>query len=101
MDADGRRYQIKGRRITPFNVSRQLSILRGLDAEPPLFDLLVAILFNPDFTILRAALMPIDVVRARAARHDYVNGWRLVLTDPVWELPGVEDVTERIAAAAD
>lgn len=101
VDAEGVRYQVKGRRITPFNRSRQLGILRGLNGDPPPFDKLLAILFNPDFTILRAALMPIDVVIAKAARHDYVNGWRLVLNDPVWMIEGVDDVTERLVAAAE
>jgi len=100
VDADGLRYQVKGRRITPLNKSRQLGILRGLNAEPPPFEVLVAILFNPDFSILRAARMPIEVVRTKAARHDYVNGWRLILNDPVWMLDGVEDITNRITLAA-
>ena len=41
-----------------------------------------------------------EIVRARAARVDYVNGWRFILADGVWALPGVEDVTQMIRDAA-
>jgi hypothetical protein len=32
---------------------------------------------------------------------EYVNAWRLILRDSVWAIPGVEDVTDRIRAAAE
>ena len=48
----------------------------------------------------RAALVPVAVVRARASRQEHVNAWRLMLTDAVWLLPGVEDVTDQVRAAA-
>jgi hypothetical protein len=97
---DDVRYQVKARRLTARNGSRQLGFIRGLETDEDPFDVLVGILFNADFTVLRAATVPIEVVRARVARIDYVNAWRLVLTDAVWSVPGVEDVTDRIRAAA-
>ncbi|MBI3748062.1 MAG: hypothetical protein HY262_04340 [Chloroflexi bacterium] len=97
---DDVRYQVKARRLTASNGSRQLGFIRGLETDEDPFDVLVGILFNADFTVLRAAMVPIEVVRARVARIDYVNAWRLVLTDAVWSVPGVEDVTDRIRAAA-
>jgi hypothetical protein len=60
----------------------------------------VAVLFNTDFTVQRAALVPVSTVRQHAARVDYVNAWRLILRDSVWSLPGVQDVTARLRAAA-
>ena|SRR2546426_1312199 len=51
VDAAGKRYQIKGRRLTPHNQSTQLSALRNLKDGP--FDFLVAVIYNPDFTVAR------------------------------------------------
>jgi len=99
ISADDVRYQVKTRRLTARNGSRQLGFIRGLDKEEDPFDVLVGILFNSDFTVLRAALIPIEVIRANAARVDYVNGWRFILRESVWDLPGVEDATDSIRAA--
>jgi len=101
VDASGVRYQVKGRRMTQWNKSRGLGAIRGLATEVDPFDLLLAILFEPDFAIQRAALVPIDVVRSRAKRHEHINAWRLTLTDTVWGIAGVQDVTALIAAAAE
>ena len=101
VDAAGVRYQVKGRRITPWNRSRQLGAIRGLgptSSDP--FDVLVGVLFNGDFTVLRAALIPVSVVRTNAKAQPHVNGWRLMLTDGVWLLPDVVDATEQVRAAA-
>src|SRR5687767_8236881 len=42
---DDMRYQVKGRRLTSRNKSRQLGFIRGLDKDEDPFDLLVGILF--------------------------------------------------------
>jgi hypothetical protein len=97
---DDVRYQVKSRRLTAHNQSRQLGFTRGLGGEDDPFDFLVGILFEPDFRIRRAALVPVSVVRARAARVDYVNAWRFMLTENVWSLEGVRDITEAIREAA-
>lgn len=98
---DGIRYQVKSRRLTPRNPSRQLSAIRGLEPGADPFDFLVAILFTADFVVLRAALVPVAVVRQLAVRNEYVNAWRLILRDSVWAIPGVEDVTDSIRDAAN
>ena len=98
---DGIRYQVKSRRLTPRNPSRQLSAIRGLEPGADPFDFLVGILFTADFVVLRAALVPVAVVRQLAVRNDYVNAWRLMLRDSVWAVPGVGDVTDRIREAAE
>ena len=43
------KYQIKGRRITRHNKSRQLGVIRNI--EEKLFDYLLAVIFNEDFTV--------------------------------------------------
>ena len=50
---DGTRYQIKGRRVTRKNKSRQLGALRDLCGEH--FDFLAGVLFSEDYSIMRAA----------------------------------------------
>ena len=97
---DNLRYQVKARRLTQQNGSRQLSFIRGLDdAEDP-FDYLVGILFEADFEIRRAALVPVAVVRQRATNLARVNAKRLMLTDSVWTLPAVKDITDQIKTVA-
>jgi hypothetical protein len=99
--ADDQLYQIKARRLTPRNPSRQLGFIRGLDAPGDPFDLMAAVLFEADFGVMRAVLVPVEVVRARAVRVDSVNAWRMMLTDAVWHIEGVQDITARIRAAAE
>ncbi len=98
---DGTRYQVKGRRLTPANRSRQLSAIRGFgapDVEP--FDYLIGILYNFDFTVQRAALIPVTAVRELSTWTAHVNGWRFILRDTVWGRPDVIDVTEQVRGAA-
>ncbi|HVB67049.1 MAG TPA: hypothetical protein VNE67_04225 [Acetobacteraceae bacterium] len=97
-DAAGVRYQIKGRRLTCHNPSRQMSAIRNLDAIP--FDLLGGVLVDESFQIIRAALVPIAVVRERSVHQAHTNSWRFLLRDDVWKLPGVSDVTAELRAAA-
>lgn len=98
---DGARYQIKGRRETPTNGSRQLSAIRGLEVEDvhP-FDFLVGVLYSFDFTVMRAAQIPVSIVRQYARPTPHVNGWRFMLRDSVWLLPGVLDVSQAVRTAA-
>ncbi|HMN71429.1 MAG TPA: hypothetical protein PKA55_06125 [Rhodoblastus sp.] len=89
-DSDGLRYQIKGRRLHGLNKSRQLSAIRDLDG----FDVLAAVLFNNDYTVRRAALIPAAVVRKQANFIEHTNSHKFLLRDAVWDEAGVEDVTE-------
>jgi hypothetical protein len=97
-DLAGNRYQVKGRRVTPHNESRQLSYMRNLDTKP--FDYLVGIIFDAEFRVHRACVAPFDVVQSLAAFSKHVNAHRLVLRDEFWDQPGVRDVTTELAEAA-
>lgn len=90
VSSDGARYQVKGRRQTPENASRQLSAIRGfeLDDVHP-FDFLVGVLYNRDFTVMKAAQIPVPIVRQEAKPTPHVNGWRFLLRDAIRALPGV------------
>ena len=89
---DGRRYQIKGRRIHRRNRSRQLSAIRDLDG----FDTLAAVLFDDDYRIVQAALIPAAVVREHSTYIAHTNSHKFLLRDAIWDVHGVIDVTDRL-----
>jgi len=92
-DAAGNRYEIKARRPTQQNPSRQLSYIRDLNEGH--FTHLIGVLFTEDFKIMRACIVPITVVKRRARYDKHTNGWRLLLEDHVWNEPTVRDVTKK------
>jgi hypothetical protein len=94
--SDGTRFQIKGRRATRFNKSRQLSAIRDMAGSH--FDFLAGVLFNEDFTVMRAALIPHTVALARATFVERTNSHRFLLRDDIWNAPGVRDVTSELRA---
>lgn len=94
---DGIRYEIKSRRITPHNSSRQLSAIRGLDARH--FEYLVGVLFRDDFHVQRACVIPYEVVVNNSSFRTHTNAWVFHLRDEVWHLPGVRDATQSLIAA--
>lgn len=93
---DGARYQIKARRMTTANTSRQLSAIRDLAGAH--FDFLAGALFDLDFTIRRAAIIPHAIVLRRAKYVAHTNSSKFMLTDDVWLEPGVIDVTQQLRA---
>lgn len=95
---DGVRYQIKGRRITPQNGSRQMSAIRDLQGSN--FDFLAAVLFDQDYSILRAAIISIEVVVARATFVPRTNSHKFFLRDDVVNMTGVRDVTDGLRAVS-
>ncbi|MAU09074.1 MAG: hypothetical protein CL607_04575 [Anaerolineaceae bacterium] len=96
IDSDGIRYQIKGRRLAQRR-SRQLSFIRNLDLKP--FDFLAGVIFDADFSVIRAALVPVDVVKEQSRFVEHVRGWQLFLKDSIWDVPGVIDVTDDLKRA--
>jgi len=91
IDTDGVRYQIKGRRVHRRNKSRQLSAIRDLDG----FDMLAAVLFDDEYDVRRAALIPPPVVRAHVHYDGHTNSYKFLLLDDIWTAKGVLDVTSR------
>lgn len=85
------RFQIKSRRLDPSNKSRQLSVIRNLDAGE--FDYLIGVLFHRDFTVKEAYRIPHGVIAkyARFSRHQ--NGHILYLSGDALRDPSVEDIT--------
>ncbi|MEH3100144.1 hypothetical protein [Sphingomonas adhaesiva] len=98
VDSAGRRYQIKARRLRIGGAGeRQLGILRALEGGA--FDYLAAVLLNRDFSVARAALIPMRVVLIKATYVKHVNGWRFILDDATWAVEGVRDVTNDLREA--
>lgn len=97
-DSDGRRYQIKSRRLHRRNASRQLSALRNLQQKP--FDILAGLLFNEDYSVFRAALIPYELIPARIRVSRHTNSALFKLHDAIWDLPDVMDVTVKMRQTA-
>jgi hypothetical protein len=93
IDSDKRRYQIKGRRLT-HNKSRQLGAIRGLHKSN--FDFLAAVLFDENYSVYLAAIIPHEVVVQRAIRQEHTNSHIFMLRDDVLKAPGVRDVTQNL-----
>ena len=98
VDRDGKRYQIKGRRVTARNPSRELGAIRDMSGQH--FDYLAGLLFNEDFTIRRAALIPHAVVMDRGTHVKRSNSHKFLLLDDIWDAPDVRDVTDELTTAA-
>ena len=94
LDSEGIRYQIKGRRITRFNNSRQLSAIRDMAGSH--FDFLAGVLFSEDYTVMRAALIPHAVALERATYVKHTNSHRFLLRDDIWNASNVRDVTNQL-----
>lgn len=82
---EGTRYQIKSRRITPENASRQLGVVRNIAARE--FDVLLALLFNESMTPIHAYSIPYEVVVEYGKWVPKLNGHRIhaqgrVIADP-------------------
>ena len=97
LDAEGLRYQIKCRRLATPRGSRQLGFIRRLPDRP--FDSLAAVLLNARFRVIRAAIIPYEVVEPRSSYVDSVKAWRFMLRESVWDIAGVVDVTAELRAA--
>ena len=72
-DTKGRKYQIKGRRTTRHNRSRQLGVIRNLDQK--LFNYLVAVIFNEQFEIEEIWKIPHAFVKKHGRWSDHQNGY--------------------------
>lgn len=94
IDKNGVRYQIKGRRITPDNKSRQLSAIRKLEDND--FDYLVVVIFDRNYKILEAVMMPHEVVGEYATYKKHVNAHILHLRGAILEDSRVTHITNLI-----
>lgn len=95
-DISGKKYQIKGRRITRHNKSRQLGVIRYLDEE--LFDFLIAVIFDENFSILEIWKIPLQYVKENAKWSELQHGHILqAKPDVLASSKGVEQVIDNIS----
>ncbi len=95
-DRVGKHFQIKGRRLSQDKTSRQLSAIRNLDQKP--FDTLAGVLFDKNYSVLRAALIPHKVIEQHSYFSRHTNSHIFLLKDKVWDIPSVVDVTDLLRA---
>ena len=94
--ADGTRYQIKGRRLTAHNKSTQLSALRNLAQRP--FDILAAVAYSQDLSVLYGALIPIEVIVELSRFSAHSNSHIFMFRRNVLEDSRVTDITSMLSA---
>ncbi|WP_080571184.1 DUF6998 domain-containing protein [Stutzerimonas stutzeri] len=70
--SDGKKIQIKSRRITAGNRSRQLGVIRNLDKND--FDELIVVIFNEAYEPIEAYLIPHAVISEYSSYRTHVNG---------------------------
>ena len=87
-DPEGRRYQIKSRRLTPQNTSRQLGVIRKLDQKE--FDDLIAVIFDEDLAVQEMWRIPHAVVVEHGRWVKTLNGHRIFVKGPVLDDARVE-----------
>lgn len=94
---DGRLVQVKSRMIVSGSRGeRQLSTIRSWG-----FTHLAIVLFWADYSVMRAALLPMELAREIASEDRHVRGSRIMATDGLFEVVGVEDITGRLANALE
>lgn len=91
-NSENLRYQIKYRRLSGPQDTRQLNAIKGVEQRK--FDFLIGVLFNPDMTILRAAMMSFDVAASKVDKEKI-----LLLSNKIFDAEGVFDVTDKLKAA--
>ena len=97
IDADGMKVQIKARRVTPDNPSRQLSALRNYEAAD--FDYLIAVIFDEDYNVLDGYKIPHEVIRDYARHSDHVNARIINLKGAILADPRVTSIKESLAVS--
>ena len=91
IDSSGLKFQIKARRLTPRNQTRQLGAIRNLKNYD--FDYLIAVLFNVQVEVEQVVKIPHEIFEKYARYRQHVNGHILVLRDNILSDPMVEDLT--------
>lgn len=90
IDSEGLRIQIKGRRTTSENPSRQLGVIRNLEKKD--FDQLAAVVFDEQYEVLDAVLIPHEIIEEYATYRPHPNGHVLHLKGAILEDARVRDI---------
>jgi hypothetical protein len=71
-DQNGIRYQIKGRRNTKHNNSRQLGVIRDLDEH--LFDYVIAVIFDENLSVKEMWKIPYSYIKEKSRPSEHQHG---------------------------
>ena len=91
IEANGNKYQVKGRKPDNDKPTTQLSIIRSWN-----FDHLVVILFNKDGSVKQALEVPVGVAREYAAHNTHQNGRVITTTKNFLSDERSKDITVKI-----
>lgn len=87
------RYQVKSRRLTESNASRQLGVIRNVKDKK--FDFLIGILFDKDFSVQEAYLIPHELIKKYGRYSEHQNGYILQLRGELLSNKKVQDITSK------
>ena len=91
-DANGLRYQIKGRRILNRGAPTQFSVIRNLDDAG--FDFLVAVVFDGNYGVRYALQIPHSHIKQIATFRAHQNGHIPILRELDISHPDFKDITK-------
>ena len=94
---NGIRVQIKGRRVTAANNSRQLSAIRKYEEED--FDQLAVVIYDDNFDVIDALLIPHKVVGEYASYQKHTNAHILNIKGQILTDPRVQSIKNIIEAS--
>ena len=96
VDAEGQRYEVKSRRLARNSKVRMFGAIRRLEKKH--FDFLAAVLFEDDFRVSRAVLVPHERVKQIAKFKEHTNAWIVLNDSRLWDAPDALDITEKLRA---
>ncbi len=87
------RYQIKARRVTIFNKSRQLGVIRNLDKKE--FDYLIAVIFDEFFHIKECYQIPFELIKKYSRYSEHQHGHILILRGEILKDKKIQNITNK------
>jgi hypothetical protein len=92
MTADGARVQIKARRLTRERPAMRSGTIYDKDG----FDLLAIVMFDPEFRVDRAVIVPREIALRHLRWSARQKGWFIGLSRSFWNEQALMDVTDRL-----
>ena len=87
---DGIRYQVKSRWEKNGKPQRQLNVIRNLEQND--FDMLIAVIFDDDFSVKLACSVPKEVIKDYAHFSSHQNGYLLSISGKLLSDGRVSDI---------
>lgn len=97
VDEGGARYEIKARRYTAHARATHFSPVRDLKSEH--FHYFVGVLFEEDFTVREALVLPRTVVADLAKYRKHINGWIMPIHPWMRAVAGIRNITAEMREA--